>query len=334
MLQRLIYGICIATLLVFVIKEIRKPSLVSPYVLVGASHAHEQSLDGQGAIVAVIDEGFDSSHIFLKDKFSSTHRYNTRNPKSQDISESLVFEDGKYIFESHGTHVSGIISNLAPQAKIIPIKIEGYGGDQSFVKALRLVTNCPAQIVNISMRLSYTGREISPNVRTALLQLAQADKLIVIAAGNDSAPMMENPYTASLVELSNNPLMKRRLLLVGATSYKKGTESLAEFSNFPGKSPFGMPQTYFISAPGEEIDSTITGGLFGQKSGTSMAAPMVAGAASLIKQAYPHLQAENICYLLLKSARKMTVDGKALPHSLFGAGILNIKSALEQGATL
>lgn len=331
MFERLKYGICAALLFGFMIKGMWKAPSVSPYDLVGASHAHEQHLDGKGVVVAVLDEGFDSSHSFLKGNFSSFHRYNTRNKNSQDVSESLVFENGKYTFDSHGTHVSGIILNLAPQAEIIPIKIEGFGGDQSFVKALNLAANSPADIVNISMRLSYTGREISPNVRAALFKLAQAEKLIVIAAGNESSSLMEHPYTSSLVELANNPLMKKRLLLVGASSYNNNTESLAEFSNFPGQSFFAMPQTYFITAPGDNVRSSITGGFFAEKSGTSMAAPMVVGAASLLKQAYPHLAAENIRLLLLQSARKMTIDGKTLPHSQFGAGILNLKAALEQG---
>ena len=60
-----------------------------------------------------------------------------------------------------------------------------------------------------------------------------------------------------------------------------------------------------------------------------MAAPMVVGASALLKQAYPHLSAEKLVHLLLKSARKVTIDGKSLPHSQFGAGILNLKAALE-----
>lgn len=331
MVQRLIYGLCFVVLVGFIIKESWKPSPVSPYALVGVSHAQDKSLDGTGVVVAVLDEGFDSSHAFLKDKLSSLHRYNTISKKSQDVSESVVFENGRYAFESHGTHVSGIILSLAPKAEIIPIKIDGFGGDQTFVKALQLAASSPAHIVNISMRLSHTGREISPNVRKALFQLAQAGKLIVIAAGNDSAPLMNHAYTASLVEISNHPLIHSRLILVGASSYKNGVESLAEFSNFPGTAAVALPQTYFITAPGDHIKSAITGGFFAEKSGTSMAAPMVVGAASLLKQAFPHLAAENLMYLLLKSARKVGLDGKVLPHSQFGAGVVNLKSALEQG---
>lgn len=330
MLHRLLYGICLATLLFVAVKETWKPAPLSPYVVVGVPHAHEKSLDGQGVIVAVLDEGFDTSHAFLKDRFSAINRHNTKNRKTWDIFESLIFNNGTYEFDSHGTHVSGIISTMAPQAEIIPIKIDGFAGDQNFVKALKLAAESPAHIVNISMRLSYTGREISPNVRLALFQLAQAGKLIVIAAGNDGAPLCKHAYTASLVDLATHPLMKNRLLLVGASSYINGKESLAEFSNFPGSQTFHQAQTYFITAPGDHVYSALTGGLFGQMSGTSMATPMVVGAASLIKQAYPLISAEDLLGLLVHSARKVRLDGEALPQSQFGAGILNLQGALEQ----
>lgn len=329
MLNRLINGLCLLALLVFAFKETWKPAPVSPYAVVGLAHAHKKSLDGKGVIVAVLDEGFDTSHHVLKDNLSYVNRHNTINKKTRDVSESLIFENGKYVFDSHGTHVTGIILNLAPQVEIIPIKIDGFAGDQNFVKALELAAESPAHIVNISMKLSYTGREISPNVRLALFQLAQTGKLIVIAAGNDASPLLKQRYTASLVELTAHPLMLGRLLLVGASSYKEGTESLADFSNFPGEDDVKRMQTYFITAPGDQIRSTITGGLFGEKSGTSMATPMVVGAASLLKQAYPHLGAEGINQLLLQTARKVGLDGSTLPLNQFGAGILNLKTALE-----
>ena len=332
MRERLIYGVCWLVLLGYIGQDLWKESTVSPHVVVEAPHAHEQHLNGKGVIAAVIDEGFDLSHTSLKNQLSP-YRYNTNN-KTRDVSETLIFENGHYQFESHGTHVTGIILSLASQVKVIPIKVGGFGGDQAFVKALQIAASGPAHIVNISLRLSHTGREISPNVRSALFQLAQTGKLIVIAAGNEGSPLMSNLYTESLVELAHNPLMRGRLLLVGASAYKNGTEALAEFSNYPGNCSLEMAQTYFITAPGEQIMSAITGGHFGEKSGTSMAAPIIVGAASLLKQAFPHLEAQNIAYLLLKSARKVSLDGRPLPCSQFGAGIVNLKSALEQGKVL
>jgi subtilisin family serine protease len=331
--NRFVYGLCAVLLLGFAIKEAWKSPAPSPYALVGAPHAHNKNLDGKGVVVAVLDAGFDTSHTFLKDKLSPHQRHNTAHKTSQDVTESLVFENGKYVFESHGTHVTGIISKLAPGAEIIPIKVEGIDGDQIFVKALQFAAKSTAHIVNISMRLSHTGREVSPNVRKALCDLAQTGKLIVLAAGNESIEMMESPHTASLVELSHHPLMKGRLLLVGALAYKNGIETLADFSNFPGYHGSDQSHAYFLTAPGDQIKSSVTGEQFAEKSGTSMAAPMVVGAAALVKQAYPRLSAEDIAHLLLKSARKTTIDGKSLPLGQFGAGILDLEAALE-GAEL
>ncbi|MBP6950724.1 MAG: S8 family serine peptidase [Alphaproteobacteria bacterium] len=302
---------------------------LSPHTVIGLSYAQTHLLDGKGTIVAVVDEGFDASHKALK---LSAYRYNTRN-NSGDISESVFFKDGKYSFESHGTHVAGIILGLAPQTEIIPIKVLGIGGDQAFVKALNIAASSPAHIVNISMRLSYTHKKLNPNIRDALLHLAKEGKLIVIAAGNEGLSLMENAYTKSLVELAHNPLMEGRLLLAGASSYKNGTETLAKFSNFPGNNSLQFAQSYFITAPGEQITSTVTGGGIGEKSGTSMAAPMIVGAASLLKQAFPHFKAEEITRLLLTSARSISLEGTDLPDAYFGAGIVNLRAALEQGSS-
>jgi subtilisin family serine protease len=329
MQNRLIYGIAITILFLGAGYKIWKERSISPQVVMDVPYAHEQHLDGKGVIVAVIDEGFDTLHTSLNPQFSP-YRYNTEN-KTRDVSESFIFENGTYQFDSHGTHVSGIIASLAPQVTIIPIKLNGFGGDQVFVKALHIAASSPAHIINISMRLSFTGREISPNVRQALIDLAEAGKLIVISAGNESRPLLRNAYTASLLELAQDPRIKGRILLAGASSYKSGNETLAEFSNYPGHLPFGGEQSHFITAPGDHIKSTIAENLFGEKSGTSMAAPMVVGAASLIKQAFPSLSAEGMAFLLLTSARKVSMDGKELPYYHFGAGVLNLKAALQMG---
>ncbi len=299
----------------------------APGKIIEVSHAHQQNLDGQGITVAILDEGFDASHMSLQDSLSP-YRYNPDN-RSRDISETVIYENGNYKFESHGTHVAGIITTLAPKVQIIPIKIGGMGGDQTFVKAIEAAAESSADIVNISMCLSYNHRGISPNVKAALIRLAQSGKLVVVAAGNEGIPMTRNAYTASLVQLSQDPHMSGRLLLVGASSYANGKETLAKFSNYPGKRAFGLYTNYFITAPGEQILSAVTGGKFAEKSGTSMAAPMVVGSASLLKQAMPSLAAEQVAGLLLASARKVSLDGVKLPRSYFGAGIVNLKSALK-----
>ena len=230
--------------------------------------------------------------------------------------------------------MTGIIAKIAPKAEVIPIKVSGFDGDNTFVKALQIATKSSADVVNISLRLSHTGRGLSPNVYKALINLAQSGKLIVMASGNEGTPLMRNAHTASLVQLAHDPNMQGRLILAGALSYKNGAESLAEFSNFPGASSYGLSQTYFIAAPGEDILSTITGGHFGEKSGTSMAAPMVVGALCLLLQAFPKHEPESVANLLLTSARKVSLDGNPLSSKSFGRGIVNLKAALKNGGNI
>ena len=326
MQSRFLYFLFCFALLLYEGKVFWQNSSFSPLKVMEVSHAHQQHLTGKDLIVAVLDEGFDASHAALKPQLSP-YRYNTANQRS-DISETVVFSKGSFGFESHGTHVAGIIANVAPDAKIIPIKIQGFDGDQDFVKALQIASKSSAHIVNISLRLSHTRRELSPNVYTAMITLAQSGKIIVIAAGNEGMPLMKSAYTASLVRLSHDPKMQGRLILAGALSYKNGREYLAEFSNFPGNSSYEISQTYFITAPGEDILSTITGGYFGEKSGTSMAAPMIVGALCLLMQAFPEYEPENVVRLLLTSARKISTDGLPISSRIFGRGIVDLKAAL------
>ncbi|MBX9621784.1 MAG: S8 family serine peptidase [Alphaproteobacteria bacterium] len=324
--SRFLYLVVCFAFLLYGGKVFWQKTCFTPLKVMEVSYAHQQNLTGKGLVVAVLDEGFDASHAALKPQLSP-YRYNTANQRS-DVSETIVFNKGSFRFESHGTHVAGIIANVAPDAKIIPIKVQGFDGDQDFVKALQIASKSPAHIVNISLRLSHTGRELSPNVYAALIKLAQSGKIIVIAVGNDGVPLMKNAYTASLVQLSHDPEMQGRFILAGALSYKNGRESLAEFSNFPGNSTYGTSQTYFITAPGEDVLSAITGGYFGEKSGTSMAAPMVVGALCLLMQAFPDSKPENTTRLLLTSARKVSMDGLPLSSNTFGQGIVDLKSTL------
>lgn len=329
MQSRFLYLVVCFVLLLYGGRIFWQKTSFSPLKVMEVSYAHQRNLTGKGLVVAVLDEGFDASHGALKPQLSS-YRYNTANQRN-DVSETVVFSNGSFRFESHGTHVAGIIANVAPDAKIIPIKVQGFDGDQDFVKALQIASKSPAHIVNISLRLSHTGRKLSPNVYAALIKLAQSGKIIVIAAGNEGVSLMKNAYTASLVQLSHDPEMQERLILAGALSYKNGSESLAEFSNFPGNSSSGISQTYFITAPGEDILSTITGGYFGEKSGTSMAAPMVVGALCLLMQAFPESTPENVARLLLTSARKVSIDSLPVSLNTFGQGIVDLKAALDKG---
>lgn len=299
----------------------------SPLEYIGADKAHEENLTGKGVIVAVIDEGFDLDHKGLRAQ-ALPYRYNT-DDRLPYADTSVHYRNGRYEFESHGTHVSGIIlggesgkfKGVAPNAKLIPIKMGIRGGEKSFMKALELARKSPASIVNISMQLSYSGRWINREVRQAIVDLAQSGKIIVVAAGNESLPMMHRGYLSDLMSLAHSPEIQGRMILVGSIGDKREPEKLSEFSNFPG----GFANPYFITAPGFEISSLAPDNEKTVLSGTSMAAPFVAGALALLKQKYPDLEPEYLVQILLKNARKTQLGStQPLNPYYYGAGILDL----------
>ena len=304
--------------------------------VISAPFAHQMNLTGKGSQIAVIDQGFDANHTLLSNNMSKL-RYNG-DFNSLDVSEMGMWKDGEFVMTSHGTHVSGIIAGMdskigvAPEAKIIPIKMGMMGGDQAIVKVLDMARKTPADVVNISMQLSSSGRHLNPNVKEALINLANAGKIIVIAAGNSGIPMNYSAYTNDLMHLAHDPEMQGRMIVVGATTYKDLTESLAGFSNFPSRNFSRFNVSYFITAPGDQITSTVFGNKTDTMSGTSMATPMVSGSLAILKQHFPHLKPEELVLLLLKSARQNKLgDGKRLSRSRYGDGVVDIKAAIKLG---
>lgn len=302
--------------------------------LIHADRLHEQGLTGKGVTIAVIDEGFEDHHPFLKSRLAST-RYNTDN-HGENIAETLVYRNGEFIFENHGTHVSSIIMSTDPRwrgiakdSELLPVKLGEYHGDQAIVRALDYVAQSKARIVNLSFALSFTGRAISPNVRKALERLAQEDKLIVIAAGNEGRPLIRSSYGHSLVDLAASPAVGGRVLLVGAyESPLFQEEKRAPFSNFPGTKEGGR---FFVSAPGVHIEAAFAEHKTGKLSGTSMAAPMVCGVAALLMEGFPTYSTQKIASLVLNGARKVDHKGQVLSPEIWGQGLLDAVGAYTQG---
>ena len=86
-------------------------------------------------------------------------------------------------------------------------------------------------------------------------------------------------------------------------------------------------QSLFITGKAGTGKSTLLD-YFGEKSGTSMAAPMVVGTLCLLMQAFPQYEPENVARLLLTSARKVSIDGLPISSKIFGRGIVDLKAAL------
>lgn len=174
---------------------------------------------------------------------------------------------------SHGTHVAGTIgavgnngigvAGVAWNVKLMPLKFMDASGGGYLSDAVRAVDYARvngAKIINAS----FGGGGFSSAMQTALSRFQQAGGIFVAAAGNEAS---NNAVVASYpanYELTN-------VISVAAST---STGALASFSNFG--------TNVDIAAPGQNILSTIPGGKYGSMSGTSMAAPHVAGALALL----------------------------------------------------
>ncbi|WP_082116005.1 S8 family peptidase [Hymenobacter terrenus] len=205
----------------------------------------------------------------------------------------------------HGTHVSGIIAavrdnNLGVQGiaadpvRIMTIRAvpDGDERDKDVANAIRYAVDNGAQIINMSF-----GKEFSPQrpaVEAAFKYAASKNVLLVHAAGNENNNLdVSDNYPASFY-LNKAPVPN--LLTVGASGPKDNANLTANFSNYSKKA-------VDVFAPGVGILSTLPGSTFGNESGTSMASPVTAGVAAVLKSYFPKLNATDLKRIIMQSAR-------------------------------
>lgn len=231
--------------------------------------------------------------------------------------------------DGHGTHVSGIAaaeSNLSggvgvnPQAKIMPLRAGDANGVFPFgaiEEAFSYAVDHGARVVNAS----FGGSSDSPGMEAIIA--ANPQTLFVVAAGNHG----NNHDNGDPTHMYPCDITAPNIICVAASDYHDG---LASFSDYGHTS-------VDIAAPGKAILSTVpdaadpaAGGDDDYKyfDGTSMAAPFVSGAASLIWSAYPSLTSSQVKTLLLTTAeQKNGLAGKVG----FGSR-LNLHAALLAAA--
>lgn len=252
--------------------------------------------------VAVIDTGVDMKHPDLKAQLLPS--YNAANPASPGIKDI------------HGTHVAGIIGAAAnngvgahginPNVKILPIDVfnGGWGAsDYAIAQGILYAMEKGAKVINMSLG----GYFSSPILEDAVKKAIDAGVTVVAAAGNESTDMYSVPASYEGV------------ISVGATDSEN---HLANFSNYG--------PSVDIVAPGVDIYSTVydpaKGSSFAELSGTSMAAPIVAGVASLILSKYPNLKPYEVEAILEKTATDLGEKGYDLKYA---NGLVNPVAALN-----
>jgi len=259
-------------------------------------------------IVAVIDSGVDYTHssftnqnaIWINqiEQLGASGVDDDRNGYIDDIygwnfadNNNNPMDSAAPDIRSHGTHVAGIVlgvnhpinSREPARVKIMSLKFLGAGGAGSTAAAIQSVyyaVQNGARVIN----MSWGGGSYSQALHDALAFAYAKGVVLIAAAGNSS---QDNDATEMYP--ANFPIPSQ--LTVGAVN---DFDKLATFSNF------GQTRVT-VTAPGVSVFSTAVGG-FTRLSGTSMAAPFVAGLAAMVINERPELSGYQVRNLLLNSS--------------------------------
>lgn len=299
-------------------------SLTESVPQVGAPAAWAAGYDGTGTTVAVLDTGIDATHPDL-------------DGGKVVAAENFSTDTDAVDHHGHGTHVASIVAGtgegnpanrrgVAPGAKLISAKVLNSAGSGEFagiIDGLEWAAAQGADVANMSLGTSAPSDGNDPLVQAVDAVSASSDMLVVVAAGNlgGGASTISSPGWANSA------------LTVGAVSKQ---DALAGFSSrgprlgdYAIKPDMTGPGVDIVAAraEGSSIGEVVDGN-YQKLSGTSMAAPHVAGAAAILAQRFPERGNAELKDTLVTSST--TIDGQTVYQQ--GAGRLDVARASEQQA--
>lgn len=312
----------------------------------GAITAWAGGTTGKGVTIGIVDTGIDETSPEFAGRISTA---------SRDVAGSRALTNPD---SDHGTNVAMVaaaardstgILGIAYDATIAMFRGDTVGtcatavpsdpksgctfSDNSIAAGVNAAVAAGAKVINLSLG----GSPPNSTLRAAIANAAANGVVVVVSAGNDGDstdpavdPNNPDPLAAGLRAAGNG-----NVIIAGSVD---STNTISTFSN-----KAGTEQTWFLAARGERVCCVYENGVLkvvtnpdGSRSafvfsGTSFSAPQIAGAAALLRQAFPNLTAVQVVDLLLRTAS----DGGAVgTDGIYGRGILNITQAFApQGTT-
>ncbi len=280
--------------------------------MVKAPELWAEGYTGQGVVVAVLDTGVDFNHEDLKDNIWTNPNDDVNDGYAGDIHGWNFVDNNNDVMDrdGHGTHVSGSIAGeknsygvtgVAYNAKIMPVKVlddTGSGSYDTITKGIYYAVDHGANVINMSLG----GGGENKSMQDALQYASSRNVIVVMAAGNSSGSVPG--YPARYAQNTG--------VAVGAVDKDK---NLASFSNRAG-----TDELSYVTAPGVSIYSTVPNNGYESYSGTSMAAPHVAGVVALMLSANPNLSDSQVRQILADTSSNSEEGSTPNPYPGFDFG--------------
>lgn len=318
---------------------------------IDAPTAWDTATGSSSVIVAVLDTGIDLDHEDLSDavwtnpgEIAGNHKDDDGNGYVDDVhgwdfvdsdnDPTPVPSEEEPDAASHGTLIAGEIGAMGNNAigmvgvnwdvSIMPVRMlgdDGSGSEMDAADAIRYAIENGARVIN----LSFAGDQAHAALTNAVKEAYAQGVVVVAAMGNDGRNTDRTPVYPACLRTDDVDWV------IGVTASTESNRG-ADFTNYgaicadiaaPGTNIQGLAYADGSAEYSEEY--------LGMWNGTSMASPLVAGAAALLFSEYPSLSAEDIRNIL-----KLSVDpirGTGYPTGALGAGRLNIANALTLAAS-
>jgi thermitase len=290
---------------------------------------------GSKVVVAVIDTGLDVNHLLFKDSGALWENAAEKNgtPGVDDDGNGFVDDLHGWNFNQnnanvyddndHGTHVAGIVLGVGQDVVASPVReskvrimalkfldANGSGSTSAAVNAIYYAVQSGAKVINNS----WGGSAYSQSLHEAYTYAHNNGVVIVSAAGNSNSNNDNVSMYPANLDTPNN-------ISVAASD---DNDNKASFSNY------GISRVD-LAAPGVRILSAVPGsgcispGCFQMMSGTSMAAPFVAGIAALVLREAPQLSSYQVKSLIMASVNGVS----ALSSRVATGGRVNVYNAIS-----
>lgn len=318
--------------------------------LINADAAYARGWTGRGSTVLIMDTGVNAAHPDLAGKIKYTRDFTATSISDTNGHGTHVAGIVAANRDGAGMHGVAFDANLAI-AKIgtgPSINIGASSAAMAWASQYSdvVVANLSASVVYNSNYTAYS-QQVSPgmwinthqhyggknyyNLETPQGMVIPTNMVLTVAAGNSNLGYVQNPATFAVATDANGNLVHGGRMLVvgnwnaglGVVEGAKAGHMCKDYVNNTCNDRY-RTSDFYILAPGSGVYSTSNTGSYSTMSGTSQAAPAVAGAIAIVNQLWPYMTPANQVQLLLKTANK---DLPKYDVNVHGQGLLDLDKA-------